>query len=377
MIDFSQLQLISPTEADREFCYQIKKATMGGYIKQIWGWDETVQRQLFDEDWQQKKPQIILYNNRPIGTIFLSWYGKYLEIERFYLLPEYQKQGIGSYLLKDILDKADETKITAKLGVLKINPAQKLYQRFSFVAVGENELAFFMERKPKHKYKAVIFDLGGTLSRSAAWSEYANAARKMAEICIAPADEFIEQWFANSGGLGTGVYKTWQDYIRYVCHLMNLNVPDNHVEAAAAIALSVTRDQICTPREGAIELLSYLKSNGYKLGLISDCFYDVPEIWPETPFAPYFDMTIFSCSVGMNKADPRIFQIAVETLAVKPENCIYIADGMRNELINAEKLGMHSVQILIPDEIYDSPIREDWHGPVISSLKEVLNLLSI
>ena len=47
----------------------------------------------------------------------------------------------------------------------------------------------------KFEIKAVIFDLGGTLSRSAAWSEYRNAARKMAEICGVPIDDFIESGF--------------------------------------------------------------------------------------------------------------------------------------------------------------------------------------
>jgi putative hydrolase of the HAD superfamily len=225
------------------------------------------------------------------------------------------------------------------------------------------------------KYKAVIFDLGGTLSRSAAWVEYAEAARKMAEICGAPTEGYVEQWFANSEGLGTGAYKTWQDYIKHICRLMNVNVPDDSIKAAAAVALSITRNQICTPRDGALELLAYLKSNGYKIGLISDCYYDVPQVWPETPFAPYFDVTVFSCNAGINKADPRIFQIAVEQLAVKPENCMYIADGMRNELANAQNLGMYSIRILVPGEDYESPIREEWHGKTISSLREVVGLV--
>ena len=131
-----------------------------------------------------------------------------------------------------------------------------------------------------------------------------------------------------------------------------------------------------TPREGAIELLTHLKANGYKTCLISDCAYDVPELWDETPYAPYIDIAFFSCSVGMNKSNIRIFQMAVEELSVKPEECIYIADGYRNELTNATKLGMHAFQLLVPEDVdYDSPIREDWNGPTISSLKEVINLL--
>ncbi len=225
------------------------------------------------------------------------------------------------------------------------------------------------------KYHAVIFDLGGTLSRSAAWEDYRNAALKMSAILNAPPEKYVEHWFADSTDLGTGVYKTWQDYIKHIGNLMGLEVSESQAKKAADIPLSVTRHQICEPRQGAVELLAYLKSSGYKLGLISDCYYDVPQIWPETPFAPYFDVTVFSCEVGMNKADPRIFQIALKKLAVNPENCLYIADGMRNELANATGLGMKAVQLLVPGESYDSPIREDWQGQSISSLQEVHNLL--
>jgi len=225
------------------------------------------------------------------------------------------------------------------------------------------------------KYQAVIFDLGGTLSRSAAWSEYANAARKMAAVCLAPVEKFVELWFARSAGLGTGIYHSYGDYIRYLCEEMGLKVPEKLINIAAAIPVTVTQEYVARPREGAIEVLSYLKSSGYKTGLISDCAPDVPELWENMPFSPFIDVAVFSCAVGMNKADPRIFQIALEKLAVKPEYCIYVADGMRNELANAKKLGMHSIQIFIPDEINDSPIREEWHGPKISSLQEILDLL--
>jgi FMN phosphatase YigB (HAD superfamily) len=62
-------------------------------------------------------------------------------------------------------------------------------------------------------------------------------------------------------------------------------------------------------------------------------------------------------------------------MAVKPEYCIYVADGMRNELANAKKLGMYSIQIYVPEEINDSPLREKWHGHRISSLNEILDFL--
>jgi putative hydrolase of the HAD superfamily len=225
------------------------------------------------------------------------------------------------------------------------------------------------------KYSAVIFDLGGTLNRGHYWFEYIDAARNLATVLSAPADDFVQLWMTQSDGLITGLFPSFQSYIKHICDQLSLNITDTIVNHASKIALSVTNNYFMTPRDGAMEVLSYLKSNSYKTGLITDCGPDIPEIWNDTPFAALIDVAVFSCSVGMNKEDPRIFQIAMEKLAVKPESCLYIADGMRNELANAAKLGMHSVQILVPDEIDDSPIREDWHGPVISSLKEVLNLI--
>lgn len=197
----------------------------------------------------------------------------------------------------------------------------------------------------------------------------------MAEICAAPVEKFVELWFAESSGLGLGTYASYQDYVRHICEKLSLKAAENLINLAAVLPVAVTRQHITVPREGAIELLSDIKSRGLKTGLITDCGPDVPEIWNEMPYAPYFDVAVFSCAVGMNKGDPRIFQIAVERLALKPEDCIYIADGMRNELANAAGLGMKAVQILVPNEIDDSPIRENWQGTVIASLQEVPNLL--
>jgi len=223
-------------------------------------------------------------------------------------------------------------------------------------------------------YKAIIFDLGGTLCRYIAWSVFEEAARDMAKICAVPAKEFVELYFSESGKMGTGVFSSYEEYLRHLCKLLNIKVADNLIKRASAIPFSLTK-QVITPRDGAIEVLARLKSGGYKMGLISDCFYDVPEIWPETPYVKYFDVTVFSCDVGMNKANPEIFSIALEKLGVKAGDCIYVADGARNELANAAALGMKAVQIFIPEEVDNSPIREDWHGPVISSLQEILNLL--
>ena len=225
------------------------------------------------------------------------------------------------------------------------------------------------------KYQAVIFDMGGTLIRGSSWSEVVDDIHAMVKVLGAPEEEFVRLCMDESNGLNTGAFPSFLAFVRFVCTKLKLNVSDDNMARAADIPFNHTKRIVMIPRAGAMEVLSSLKSAGYKIGLISDCDPDLPMIWPETPFAPFFDSKIFSFCAGMTKADPKIFLLAVNELGVKPSDCLYIADGMRNELANATAIGMHAVQIFIPEEIDESPNREEWHGDTISSLKEILPLL--
>jgi len=44
------------------------------------------------------------------------------------------------------------------------------------------------------KYKAVIFDLYGTLTHYTPFREYENVVRKIASVISAPADDFLRVW---------------------------------------------------------------------------------------------------------------------------------------------------------------------------------------
>jgi putative hydrolase of the HAD superfamily len=60
---------------------------------------------------------------------------------------------------------------------------------------------------------------------------------------------------------------------------------------------------------------------------------------------------------------------------VKPQDCLYVGDGSSHELTGARKVGMHPVQIHVPDEIIYFLDEDDWDGTPISSLSEVLDLV--
>ena len=132
------------------------------------------------------------------------------------------------------------------------------------------------------------------------------------------------------------------------------------------------------PRNGAVEVLSEIKNRGYKTGLITDCTAETPAIWPGTPFAQMIDVPLFSCVEGTRKPDPQLYRSACRRLNVQPSDCLYVGDGGSRELTGASRAGMHPVLINSPrDGLQDAHWLdfEDWSGPSISSLRDVLELL--
>ena len=176
-----------------------------------------------------------------------------------------------------------------------------------------------------------------------------------------------------------GSFRTMEENLKYICQRLKIPVTPKQLEAARHVRFNYVKKAL-KPRKDALETLSQIKSDGYKIGLISNCSTEPPIIWPNTPFAPYFDVTIFSSTACLLKPDPLIFQMAIKQLNVASQKCLYVGDGASDELPAAAKAGMTPVLIRAPYEDKDDALRPDdskevFTGICITSLKEVLNLV--
>jgi len=226
------------------------------------------------------------------------------------------------------------------------------------------------------KCEAVIFDLFGTLVDSYSYEDYQSVLGRMASILKIPFDDFKRLWYETAEERNTGLLRFVEDNVEHICRKLGVQADDSEIRLATRLRYDFVVETM-VPRQGAIEVLSCLKSQGYKIGLISNCSPETPIIWKSSSLAPLFNVTLFSSSVGLKKPDPRIYMLASERLAVEPENCLYIGDGDSHELTGAASVGMYPVMIHVDyeDETHILANRESWDGPVISSLKEVLTLL--
>jgi putative hydrolase of the HAD superfamily len=223
------------------------------------------------------------------------------------------------------------------------------------------------------KYQAVIFDLYGTLIRT--MPDYIDWVKVMASMVSAPEGDFVHLWNATFKQRTTGEFIKFQDCLTHICRQLNLQVTQEQIDRIVKIRSERTRQEVLTPQPYSMETISQLKTSGYKIALLSNCSSETTMVWNETLFAGLFDIAVFSCSVGLMKPDLRIYRIAVEKLQVKPDKCLYIADGMDGELKAAAAVGMTPMRISFPHANKNDPYLEDWHGATITSLQEVLDLV--
>lgn len=227
------------------------------------------------------------------------------------------------------------------------------------------------------KFKAVIFDLFGTLVDKFPIDESIDILRQMAAVLLVPEDDLIKLWFATFDERHGGDFQNQEDDIRYVCGKMSVQPEASRIRTAAQINLDYVLPAI-KPRPDTVEVLNYLKEHGYRVGLLSNWSDEVATVWESVPISKLFDTAIFSCRVGMMKPDPRIYLLAAEQMGVKPEECLFIGDGGSRELSGAGKVGMHPVLIKDESEESEHPVNEEseeWTGDRVSSLAEIITLL--
>ena len=125
----------SARDTDFEWGFQLKKAAEKRYVEAVFGWDEPLQREFHAKDWAEDALTVIHLGGDKIGTYLFREmaYGYYLG--SFFILPEFQGHGIGSYILSSIVEKLDRERAECRLGYLRGNRAGELYRRFGFVSL--------------------------------------------------------------------------------------------------------------------------------------------------------------------------------------------------------------------------------------------------
>src|SRR4030042_4984320 len=142
-------------------------------------------------------------------------------------------------------------------------------------------------------YKAVIFDLFGTLVHKFPVDESISVLWDMAGVLDVDTDAFTQLWFDSFSERHSGCFPNLEADIDYVSQKLGVQPGEEQVRKAARINLDYVATHL-VPRQGAVELLDWLRNEGYKTGLVSNWSDEVPTVWNDIPLFEFFDVSVFS-----------------------------------------------------------------------------------
>ena len=85
---------------------------------------------------------------KPAGRLYVHRTPSEIRIMDIALMPEFRNQGIGSRLLRQILDDGDRKGLPVTIHVEKFNPALELYKRLGFRMDEDRGVYLFLIRMP-------------------------------------------------------------------------------------------------------------------------------------------------------------------------------------------------------------------------------------
>lgn len=153
--------LRSAGPADADFLYAVYASTRADEMALV-DWSdsqkETFLRMQFDaqhrfyvENYPGARFQIIQLGDDLVGRLYIHRTEADIRIMDISLLPQFRNHGIGSALLSQILDTAQNNNLTVTIHVEQFNPARRLYERLGFSFVEANGIYHLMEWKPAGK----------------------------------------------------------------------------------------------------------------------------------------------------------------------------------------------------------------------------------
>ena len=116
-------------------------------MDQIWGWDEDEQILHHKRRFRAQDFRIIELNGEGVGVIAIDTNSVCMKVNQIFILPQYQRKGIGSECMNRIIKEANQRHVPVCLRVIKKNkPAQAFFRRLGFVQVDETDLHNILER---------------------------------------------------------------------------------------------------------------------------------------------------------------------------------------------------------------------------------------
>jgi len=138
------------TAADYDWLWNLKRTTMRPYVELTWAtWDDAIQERYFRAIYCSVTVQIIVVGGRNAGLLHVEQEPGAIFLANIQVHPDFQNRGLGSAVIRSLLESARSLQLPVRLQVLKVNTAaQRLYARLGFIFSGETPTHQLMRWHP-------------------------------------------------------------------------------------------------------------------------------------------------------------------------------------------------------------------------------------
>jgi GNAT superfamily N-acetyltransferase len=140
--------LRSAEPADVEPIAELRAVVMRPDLERLGLFDEHRVRQRLRDAFTPQHTSVIVADDTFAGSVAVRPADDGRWLEHFYLAPSVQGLGIGSAVLRTVLERADADRIPVRLNVLRGSAAQRLYERHGFTVETQDPIDLFMLRPP-------------------------------------------------------------------------------------------------------------------------------------------------------------------------------------------------------------------------------------
>ncbi|WP_076469737.1 GNAT family N-acetyltransferase [Micromonospora avicenniae] len=134
--------------ADVEAAAELRAVVLREDLERLGRYDERRVRQRLRDGFAPAHTRVIEVAGEFAGCVALRPAEDGHWLEHFYLAPHLQGSGIGTAVLRGLLERCDREGATVRLNVLQGSPARRLYERHGFTLEAEDPVDVFMVRAP-------------------------------------------------------------------------------------------------------------------------------------------------------------------------------------------------------------------------------------
>lgn len=140
------LRAAEPT--DVEVIAELRAAVMRPDLERLGRFDEHRVRQRLRDSFSPRHTSVIVIDGAFAGCVTLRPADDGQWLEHFYLDPALQGRGLGSAVLRTLLDRTDAAGDLVRLNVLQGSAARRLYERHGFSVEEQDLIDVYMVRRP-------------------------------------------------------------------------------------------------------------------------------------------------------------------------------------------------------------------------------------